>query len=432
MNASGKMKILLGSALWVMISLSVVACGSDNRATPNTPPVADAGGDQTVSMGTLVTLDGSGSSDADGDMLTYSWTFTSVPAGSSAALSDSSAINPTFTADEDGSYVVSLIVNDGTAESTVDMTTVTAFRPTVPDTGQSTCYDAWSNEIDCAGTGQDGEYSMNAMSFTDNGDGTVFDNVTGLTWQKQDDGLTYNWYEAAGVYNATHNPGSTSVCDSLSLGGHDDWRLPTRSELVGIINYGTYYPSIETIFFPDTKASDYWSQDIVAFTSDARSVNFSFGYSLNSSTSEPFHARCVRGRKITHAFADNGDGTVTDDSTGLMWQQEDDNNEWQWLNALSYCEGLSLAGFTDWRLPNIKELESLMVDAETGIFIDTVSFPGTKASFYLSSSNCLTSTYSGGFTYVFIVDFSDGAIRCGPAEAVVIDTSYVRCVRTAD
>ena len=73
-----------------------------------------------------------------------------------------------------------------------------AFK--LPDTGQTKCYDTGGTEIPCAGTGQDGAYSINPMSYTDNGNGTVTDNNTGLIWQKQDDGIRYNWYQASGTY----------------------------------------------------------------------------------------------------------------------------------------------------------------------------------------------------------------------------------------
>lgn len=97
-----------------------------NGGTTNNAPVANAGSDQSVSTGSLVSLDGSGSSDADGDTLTYSWSFTSMPDDSEATLSDSTVVNPTFTADVDGSYVISLVVNDGTVDSSPDTVTITA------------------------------------------------------------------------------------------------------------------------------------------------------------------------------------------------------------------------------------------------------------------------------------------------------------------
>lgn len=85
--------------------------------TSNSAPVANAGPDQTPYVNETVTLNGGGSTDVDGDLLTYTWTFTSRPANSNATLSDVQAVNPTFTIDKAGTYVVSLVVNDGTVDS---------------------------------------------------------------------------------------------------------------------------------------------------------------------------------------------------------------------------------------------------------------------------------------------------------------------------
>jgi hypothetical protein len=97
--------------------------------TLNSKPVADAGTDQTGQTGTPVQLNGSGSHDVDNNPLTYFWSFTSKPEGSTATLSNDSLINPTFTPDLAGTYVVQLIVNDGQLDSDPDTVTIT-----VPDT----------------------------------------------------------------------------------------------------------------------------------------------------------------------------------------------------------------------------------------------------------------------------------------------------------
>jgi archaellum component FlaG (FlaF/FlaG flagellin family) len=89
-------------------------------STGNVAPVANAGPDQGGKLpGAVVTLNGSGSSDANGDSLTYAWTFVSKPAGSTAILTNPDTVSPTFTVDlVTGNYVVQLIVNDGTVNST--------------------------------------------------------------------------------------------------------------------------------------------------------------------------------------------------------------------------------------------------------------------------------------------------------------------------
>ncbi|MCD6212033.1 MAG: hypothetical protein J7J02_03530, partial [Sulfurovum sp.] len=104
--------------------------GDDNNITDpgdtnNTIPVADPGEDQLVTTtGTVIVLDGNGSYDADNDPLTYNWTMTGKPFGSSAVLTDDTTIDPTFTSDKEGSYIIELIVNDGTVDSNASTVTV--------------------------------------------------------------------------------------------------------------------------------------------------------------------------------------------------------------------------------------------------------------------------------------------------------------------
>ena len=96
---------------------------------PNTPPVSDAGIDQSVNSGSNVTLDGSGSSDPENDTLNYQWSFVSKPAGSTALLSDPTVSDPSFIADVDGAYEVQLVVNDGDLSSNTDSVIITATTP---------------------------------------------------------------------------------------------------------------------------------------------------------------------------------------------------------------------------------------------------------------------------------------------------------------
>lgn len=123
---------------------------------------------------------------------------------------------------------------------------------------------------------------------------------------------------------------------------------------------------------------------------------------------------------LAGTLVDDGNGTVTDNGTLLMWQQGE-NSSMTWEAALSFCEGLSLAGYTDWRLPNIKELQSLMNDLKTTeITIDTTKFPNTHSWFYWSSTTNVAST-----DRAWEVLFSWGSSSTSSKSA----SFYVRCVR---
>jgi hypothetical protein len=119
---------LRGFFIGVASMLLLAACGGGGGGGGggNTPPVANAGAAQTVVAGATVTLNGSASSDADGNALTYSWTLPTRPAGSAATLSGANTVNPTFVADVAGTYVASLVVNDGTVNSSPATVTITA------------------------------------------------------------------------------------------------------------------------------------------------------------------------------------------------------------------------------------------------------------------------------------------------------------------
>jgi len=226
--------------------------------------------------------------------------------------------------------------------------------------------------------GQDGHYEGYQPSYLDHGDGTVTDLVTGLMWQQtMDEKMTYDQ--------------AVAYANDSNLGGYNDWRLPTIKELFSLIQFtGQSGGEVANILYIDT---DYFDQPLGDTSQGEREidaqtwsvtkyvgttmhgdptvfgVNFIDGrikgYGLikpKTQTENLGYFRLVRGHEDygQNIFIDNGDGTVSDLATGLMWQKADDGQTRDWESSLAYAEDLSLGGYDDWRLPNIKELQSLV------------------------------------------------------------------------
>jgi hypothetical protein len=120
-------------------------------------------------------------------------------------------------------------------------------------------------------------------------------------------------------------------------------------------------------------------------------------------------------------YTDNGDYTVTDNLTGLMWQQTVPTGTYTWVQAVAYCPTLNLAGHSDWRLPSRIELVSIVdFGVTSGATINATYFPSTPASWFWSSSPLV-----GSSSYACSVSFNDGSADC----SAVSSASYVRCVR---
>ena len=226
--------------------------------------------------------------------------------------------------------------------------------------------------------GQDANYAGNTPSYTNNGDGTITDNVTGLMWE-QDMGT-----------KITFDAASTKATAS-TLAGYSDWRVPTIKELYSLILFtGQVKGEVAITMFINT---DYFNQPIGDVSLGEREIDAQtwcsteyvgrtmnndetvFGVNFvdgrikgypkvkkSTGANNIMYFRMVRGNTSygKNSFVDNGDQTISDNATGLMWQKADDGTARDWEESLDYAENLSFATYSDWRLPNAKELQSIV------------------------------------------------------------------------
>ena len=261
-----------------------------------------------------------------------------------------------------------------------------AITYAVTDTGQNDCYSS-TGSIRCPAAhesyfGQDAQYLGTPPIYRHNGDGTVTDLSTGLVWQ-QDPGRKVTLAQAV------------AGAEASQLAGHDDWRLPTIKQLYSLINFQGVTgrsapgstPYLDTIYF----AFDYGDTDAgerfidAQFASSTRyvsttmngddtvfGVNFADGrikgypvLNQRDSTETTFFVRYVRGNPDygVNNFVDSDDGTITDFATGLIWSKTDSGQGLDWEDALAWVQQQNqqnYLGHNDWRLPNAKELHSIL------------------------------------------------------------------------
>ena len=297
--------------------------------------------------------------------------------------------------------------------------TVDENCPLLPDTGQTDCYNNYGLISACpaeglAFHGQDASYAINPPFYTKLDDrgvplpddavawAMVRDNVTGLIWEvKTDDNSIHDRFRSY-----TWNFVMDSFVDRLNaerFGGFSDWRMPNVIELLWLVDFGNYAPAINTDYFPYTMKGAYLSfMDSGENPDGSCSVDFLSGRGMYSSQSDASYVRAVRGKQLSSSLADNGDGTVTDNGTGLMWAQATAPAATTWKEALAWCESQVLAGYNDWRLPTIKELASLVNNNTDGQFIDVNNFPDTTSAYYWSSTTSANSpdnAWAVNFTY---------------------------------
>lgn len=253
----------------------------------------------------------------------------------------------------------------------------------IVSTSQTGIWDDTGNSINPisgeAFYGQDAQFTHTTPVYTLSSDGkTVKDEVTGLTWQKSYDSGTYYWASIQTVVDNLNNQ---------NYGGYSDWRVPTIKELYSLWDASVGWPYIDTDYFDITYTSEqelshaiFWSTDkytgVMGNISAngetpgaelAFGVNFGTGHikSYSIKVGPKHQVRCVRGNLSygVNLFQNNNDGTISDLATGLMWQQNDNGSGIDWEDALAYAKTQNNAnylGHNDWRLPNAKELQSLV------------------------------------------------------------------------
>ena len=276
-------------------------------------------------------------------------------------------------------------------------------------------------------------------AFTDNGDGTVTHNLTGLVWMRCGMGQTWTGSTCTGTASTYTFDQAKALTSNFA--GQSDWRLPSPWELASIVDYAVAYPgpTINSTIFPNTPSSLFWSGSPVAGDSDyAWVVYFQEGYTGNYYRSVSNHVRLVRGGQSlgtlttpSSDFTDHGDGTVTHKKTQLTWKRCAEGQTW----ASSTCSGsaaaytyyqasaltTSFAGKSDWRTPNIQELLSIVEYGRNKPAINQSIFPNTPSAYFWSGSPQADSSDTA-----WGVDFNLGA---APDDAYRSDGYSVRLVR---
>ena len=378
-------------------------------------PLAIAGTARSVAVGAMVSLDGSTSSSALGRTLSYAWTLTTKPSGSSAVLAASNSPKPTFTADLAGTYVASLTVSDGILTSSASTVTMTA--------------------------GIANSATVLPATYSDNGDGTVTDPATGLMWMRCSMGQTWTGVTCDGIADTYTWDVASTLPITTSFAGQSDWRLPNMRELQTIVDRAKFNPAVDSAAFPNTPASSFWSSTTYPdISTGAWNVNFGGGDVHGIDKGATLQVRLVRagqssslrdsGRPASD-FVDNGDGTVSHMPTGLTWKRCAEGQNW--VGTSASCEGnasalawdaamsltsATLAGKNDWRLPTAEEIEALV---GYGSDIIASMFPNSPLLLFWSAS-----AYAGDPNSAWGLGFGDGECYNLP----MADAFGIRLVRS--
>lgn len=258
----------------------------------------------------------------------------------------------------------------------------------LPDTHQTTSFTATF--------GEDADYTIHAPYFQVNGDGTLTDTITGLMWQQADGGeMTI---ESARIH-----------VDTITVGGYSDWRLPNAQEAFSIMDLSANNPALDLNAFAPTDAEYWWTSDRQANDSNkvwVTNAGGGIGNHLRTETISAggvkrFHVRAVRDVSapdtLPSQFIHVQNGSATDTLTGLMWQRGHCPDTLTWENALIYADTLTVGGFSDWRLPNVKELRSISDVHLIGPCLDGGVFGNEGVRKYWSSTTLQSQPTKGWY-----------------------------------
>ena len=321
-------------------------------------------------------------------------------------------------------------------------------------TGQAKCYNSSGAETDCKETGQDGDIQAGIAwpdpRFTDNGDGAVTDNLTGLMWMRDGNIKETRPHstcifgcppEGSELYNGAAS--YVLMLNAEKYLGYSDWRLPNINELGSLLDLGKYgFTLPQDHYFVNIEKGFYWSSTIhspfpldeppnvwgmyfysgIVSRIETRYGDRGFIWPVRTTDAKLVRISQTDGDdpKFKNGivwpnprFIDNGNGTLSDALTGLVWTKNMNpvKKAITWQEALDYVAGMNKGaypnfGYVDWRLPNRKELESLQHyhtprpwAASTILFTD---YPGK--SFWTST------THMGNMQYAWSVVITSGTI----------------------
>lgn len=277
----------------------------------------------------------------------------------------------------------------------------------------------------------------NEASYTTHEDGTVVDNVTQLMWEDRLTAQSHTWQEAI------------DFCDQHEFAGFDDWRLPTRIEITSVLDHSDGHTGWAAEAFEAGNSGFHFSASdwILTITQTGAGAGNDYAWAFNMSDGIVSNAysksnrtplKCVRGGGLGEGPSDPAvappdqysvvaEGEVRDNYTGLVWQRGYSDDMLSWQEAVDYCANLDLNG-NSWRLPSIRELATLVDEAEVAPAINSEMFPDTK--YGARSNDWYWATPERG-SAAWGLNFDDGftGTNTGSAAWNTFGPSWARCVR---